>query len=233
LRRDRDNDARGIVHMNQIQIRVWIGGQRFAADQLLAARYAARAIDTGHPQHDFTARHRASTQDRFCLHRPAAAFTGRFARRLFVDPTAVGLAIHAGGADVDETLERRRKHFEQILQPIHIDLMPRLPSRAVKAYRIKHTIDVADSGDMCKRRGMGHVGHNRQIAGPFKLARSIVSASYNGDPFAARLPKPCHPRAQISAPNDELHGVGPVCRAGHSWGRRYCRRDTSNWFPSS
>ena len=111
---DVEHDSSCVFDVDQVQIAVGGGVDRIAAPQCVGSRNSIGPVDARQSQDDRPRAERMIVNRLLRGEARLASFTQRPARRLFIDPVAVGIAVDAGGGDVEEAGDRDREQ-EQIL----------------------------------------------------------------------------------------------------------------------
>ena len=152
-----------VVPVNHVQEPLAASGNaRLVLQELLEKMAAARPVYARHAQDDgreFPIARRVQ-QESLGLRQHPARFVGRLGPAAFLDNRAVGLAIDAGAACIDEFFGRRRPQpCEQIARSAQIDLPVILQSAAVRRDSIDNPIE--HPGQSVRFIGPGDVGCER------------------------------------------------------------------------
>ena len=101
FRLDREDGRDNVINVNQIEEIVRRRGDRTPRQKIAAIGNSSGTIDPRQTEDERPLAEHVISNDRFRRQRDGCRLARRATFRLFIDPLAVGLSIHAGRADMN------------------------------------------------------------------------------------------------------------------------------------
>ncbi len=134
----------------------------------------------------------------------SARFLGGSRRRVFVDLLAVGLAVDARAAHVQESPSPADQRLENVRQALHVNGSHRHAGSAVEADAMKDRVD-----GLRKRQEAGrlqHVANDRSVSQGTQLRGPVRRTRRGADAVAGVFPARGHHTAEVPAADHEFGG---------------------------
>jgi hypothetical protein len=156
---DRQEDAHGVVDVDQVQMSERVGRQREAAFEVGKPRNAARAVDASQAEDHGTLADGVAVNELFRLDVDVPTRVARLTGGIFVHPIAAGLTVDSRGTDEEKARRGGKDSVHEVPQTVKMDLLARLSGVRIMGHGKQ---DGRNGWESVETLSIGHVRHVRE-----------------------------------------------------------------------